>query len=288
MSYIIASDLNQALQILRDSKGQARVIAGATDLFLQTLPAELVDLAGLYETTQLEETGGLLSIGSAVTHASAARSLLIRSQAAALAEACAMIGSPQVRNIGTIGGNVANAAPAADAAVALVALGAKAVITDIAGQTRVEAVEELYAGYNRSTIDSSSEIIGRLLFKSCAAGEGSAFMRFAPRRALALPLVNAAARVRVSGRRIEAVRLVAAPVKPAPTRLFETEALLQEVIPGPEIWPKVEEAAAEVEVRGSMLRCSEQYRRHLVGTLAGRVLKEAYQRACAAEGGETR
>lgn len=280
VSYTIASNLEQAIKVLKESDGKAQVIAGATDLFLNNLPSELVDVSTVPEILGIARGKDFLSIGAGVTHAEAAASAVIRSEAEALSEACRQIGSPQVRNMGTLGGNVINAAPAADAAVALVALGAKAVLTDLYGSSREAFLEDLYDGYNRSSVDSSAEILLRFLLKPAQRGEGSAFLRFAPRAALALPLVNAAARIRVEQGLIKEVRVVIAPAKPAPTRLLETEKFLLGAKPGSDLWQKVESSASsEIEVRGSMLRCSEEYRHHLVGVLARRVLQQAAARA---------
>ncbi len=280
MSYLIASSLEEALTSLRDGSGKARAVAGATDLYLQEMPYGLVDLSFLKETTVIEEKEGLMSLGAAVTHALAASSPLVLSRARALAEGCAAIGSPQIRNIGTIGGNVINAAPAADAAVALVGLGAKAELVDINRETRTEAVENLYWTHNRSLVDSSKEIMVRFLIKPCLAGEGSAFTRFAARRALALPMVNAAARVKLEKGFVKEVRLVAAPARPAPTRLLKTEELVIGRPVNGETISMVEKAVAEeIEVRGSLLRCSARYRQHLVGVLVASALKTAATRA---------
>lgn len=280
MAYKIADHLNEALALLRDNQAEAMVVAGATDLFLQKFPGFLVDISGIPELTGIEEKNGWLQVGASLTHNEASLSGCIRKKAAALAEACSSIGSPQVRNIGTLGGNVVNAAPAADAAVALVGLGAEAVLVDLEGCSRQKAVDELYRDYNRSLVDSSSEILARLLIAPCTDKEGSAFLRFAPRKSLSLPLVNAAARARLEGNCIKEIRLVVAPVKPFPTRLKKTENLLTGCMLKDISWAEVEKTAAEeVEVRGSMLRCSEQYRRHLVGLICGRVLNEALKRA---------
>ncbi|MDY6826863.1 MAG: FAD binding domain-containing protein [Bacillota bacterium] len=280
MSYFTAASLDEALKALREAEGKALVIAGATDLFLKGMPPQAVDIASLPELGMIVEEQDYFTVGAAVTHAAAASSPLIRVKATALAEACAAVGSPQVRNLGTIGGNLVNAAPAADAAVALSALGAKAFLWDIDGRRWGEGLENLYAGYNRSRIDSSREIVLNLIFKSCQFNEGSAFARFASRKALSLPMVNTAARIRLENGVFTDVRLVAAPVKPAPTRLFKTEEALLGKKPNEETRHAVEElASAEAEVRGSLLRCTAGYRRHLIGVLAGRVLMTAVRRA---------
>lgn len=285
MSYQVVTNLAQALSALKDGGEKSRIIAGGTDLFLEKLPEDLLDISAMAEALVIEERDSNLLIGAAVTHARAIASTLLHKKAQALIEACSQIGSPQVRNIGTLGGNVINAAPAADAAVALAALGAKAELTDCSGNTRIVELEELYAGFNCSAIDSCQELLLRFMVKSGGPGSGSAFTRLAARKSLALPMANAAARLRVENNCLQEVRLIVAPVKPAPTRLFKTEALLAGKPLAAETWREAAKAAMEeVEVRGSLLRCSAAYRRHLVGVLVGRVLETAAGRALAEKG----
>ncbi len=280
MSYLKAESIGQALTLLKESAPESRLIAGGTDLFLQEFPERLIDIGSIEELKWIEEKEGFLEVGAGVTHTIAGGSDLISDKATALAEACLQVGSPQVRNIGTLGGNVMNAAPAADAAVALVALGAVAVLMDKDKNIRRVNVDQLYAGYNCSAVDCSSELLLKFMIESCKSGEGSAFVRFAARRALALPMVNAAVRVKIKNGIISEIYLVAAPVKPAPTRLLKTEELLLGKSACEETWLKAEKSAAgEAEVRGSLLRCSADYRKHLVGILVSRAIQVAALRA---------
>jgi CO/xanthine dehydrogenase FAD-binding subunit len=282
LSYTVATDIRQALKLLQQAGGKARVVAGATDLFLEGLPDNLIDISRLPEMALIEEKEGFLEIGAALTHARTAASELLRLKATALAEASAAVGSPQVRNVATLGGNVANAAPAADAAVALVALGALATLVFSDGQSSETSVEQLYAGYNRSTIDSSKQILFSFRVRACGDGEGSAFVRFAPRKALSLPILNAAASVKMNGYYIDELRLVVAPAGPAPTRLYDTEEKLRGAALSDQIWAQIETAAsAEVEVRDSLVRCSARYRKQLVGVMTVRALRIAVERALA-------
>jgi CO/xanthine dehydrogenase FAD-binding subunit len=280
MSYIKAESLEQALDLLKEYTPGPRVIAGGTDLYLQDLPENLIDIGSIESLKMIEETEGQLEIGAAVTHNMAATSLLISKRVTALAEACSQVGSPQVRNIGTLGGNVMNAAPAADAAVALVALGAKAELIDTLRNRRCLAVDQLYAGYNCTAVDCSSEVLLKFLLNPCKEGEGSAFVRLAARRALALPMANAAARVKLTDGLISDVCLVAAPIKPAPTRLSNTENYLLGKAAVEATWHNAEiMAAEEAEVRGSLLRCTADYRKQMIGVMAGRALRTAALRA---------
>jgi CO/xanthine dehydrogenase FAD-binding subunit len=147
---------------------------------------------------------------------------------------------------------------------------------------RVTTLDQLYVGFNCSAVDCSSDILVKFTFSPCSMGEGSAFARFAARRALALPMANTAARIKIEDGVITQVSLVAAPVKPAPTRFKQTESQLTGQPATEETWLKAEKyAAEEAEVRGSLLRCSADYRRHLIGVLVSRALRSASERALA-------
>lgn len=282
MSYIKVKTLQEAQDLLNELAPQVQVIAGGTDLFLQEKPEHLIDISALSELKKITEKGGPLEVGSAVTHSMAGASSLLLNKATALSEACLQVGSPQVRNVGTLGGNVINAAPAADAAVALAALGAEALLADRSGNMRTVALAQLYSGFNCSAVDCSSDILVKFVFPFCGTGEGSAFARFAARRALALPMANTAVRIKIEDGLIARVAVVAAPVKPAPTRFDQTETFLTGQPATEETWLKAEACASEeAQVRGSLLRCSADYRRHLIGVLVARALRTAAERALA-------
>ena len=287
MSYHTAKNLEQALNLLKVAGGRARVFAGGTDLFLKPLPEELIDLSKISEALVLKEQQGEITVGACITHATAASSELLKARATVLAKACLQVGSPQVRNLGTLGGNVVNAAPAADAALALTALEARAVIVNTQGVLREEPLENLYRQYLVSAVDSSQEILLKFIFAAQKPGEGSHLCRFAGRRALALPLFSVAAFVRAEEGCLSQVHLVCAPVKPYPTRLPKTEERLKGLPAQEETFKKVAALVREeITVRGSALRCSEDYRLHLAGVLAARALKEAARQAKNSRAGE--
>jgi len=286
--YYTPATVEEAVAILQKYDGKACMVGGGTDLLLEIQQGHrpkveaLIDPTRIVGLDQIVEEDGYIVIGAGVTHTRIVNDPRIRRQATCLAESCGVIGGPQVRNVATLGGNVANAAPAADAAVALVALGALATLVFSDGQSSETSVEQLYAGYNRSTIDSSKQILFSFRVRACGDGEGSAFVRFAPRKALSLPILNAAASVKMNGYYIDELRLVVAPAGPAPTRLYDTEEKLRGAALSDQIWAQIEPAAsAEVEVRDSLVRCSARYRKQLVGVMTVRALRIAVERALA-------
>lgn len=278
--YLFPETVNEAVSFLQDHEGQARIIAGGTDLMLDIPEGKietnyLVDISRIPELREITMVDDLIYIGAAVTHNQVAGSALIQKNAAALAQAAGYVGSHQIRNAGTVVGNVCNAQPAADAAVALVALGATAEITTPAGQEYVP-VEKMYAGVGRSTIDSTSQLVTRVSFPVAQKNQGTAFVRLHQRNALALPMLNVAVMVTLENGRFLWARICMAPVGPGPMRTLGAE----EVLKGAEITPEVIEKAAQAVLehanpRDSALRGSKEYRTSVLPVLVRRALGQA-------------
>ncbi|MDN5344843.1 MAG: hypothetical protein PWQ18_955 [Clostridia bacterium] len=281
--YLFATSPAECLALLAAHPG-ARLIAGGTDLVIDLKEEKrqvhtLVDITRIPELKIIHEENGRIILGAAVTHTRAAASKLIREKLPALAAAAAAVGSPQIRNAGTLGGNVVNAQPAADTAVALVALGAEATILGPEGERRVP-VEELYAGVGRSKVDASREILTRFTVDLWGEGEGSAFTRLSPRRALSLPMLNVAARVQVVDGKCTRARVCVAPVAPWPFLCEEAAAVLIGQEPSAGVIARAAAAAREAaRPRDSLLRGSSSYRKDMTTVLVTRALAEAFSLA---------
>lgn len=282
--YLCPRSVEEALDLLEQYRGRARVIAGGTDLMLELRRGDcaadcLVDITGIEGLGQIELVDGFILLGAAVTHSQASCSKLVQERAAALAQATSLMGSPQIRNQGTLVGNVVQAQPAADAAVALTALDAQAEVVSPEG-SRWEPMEELYEGVGCCTLDSTVEIVTRLRFAPLNEGEGSAFLRLARRKSLSLPVLNAAAAVGLKDGRFNWARIVVAPVAPKPHRARTAEELLKgRPVEAAAIEAAAEAAEAEAQPRASWLRGSQEYRRQMVRVLTGRALESAVRNA---------
>jgi carbon-monoxide dehydrogenase medium subunit len=238
----------------------------------------LVDISEIEPLRKIELDGDLIKLGAGVTHAQVSSSNLIREQATLLAEAASAVGSPLIRNQGTIVGNVVNAQPAADTAVALFSLCAEVEILSSKGTRRVP-IEQTYEKLGVSRVNSASEIVTALYIKSLRKDQGSAFVRLAQRKALALPMLNVAAVVTVLDGRFEDARITIGPVAPLPFRSKGAEAALKHAVAGPESIDKAAQAAAsEARPRNSALRGSAEYRREMVKVFVRRAVGRAMQR----------
>ena len=278
--YLCPHSVEEALDILLAYGGDARIIAGGTDLLLELRRGHLtvdclVDITFIEDLHKIELVDGRIVIGAGVTHNQAANSSLVKERASALAQATAQMGSPQIRNQGTVMGNVVQGLPAADAAVALTALEAEVEIVSPEG-TRWEAMEGLYVGVGCCRVDSSREIAARLRFLALGEGEGSAFLRLARRRSLSLPMLNVAVVVGLKDGCFEWARIALAPVADRPHRARSAEELLKgKEVNAYSIGVAAEAAEAEAQPRSSRLRGSREYRRQMARVLTRRALENA-------------
>ncbi|MGI9951042.1 FAD binding domain-containing protein [Moorellaceae bacterium AZ2] len=275
--------IDEALKILAAHNGEARIIAGGTDLVLDLKNKSkqaryLVDIRSIEGMGVIEEKGGKIYLGAGVTHSQAANSQLIREKATALAEAAAQVGSLQIRNVGTVVGNVVNAQPAADTAVALVALEAEAEIAHTDGSRQLVRVEDLYAGPGQSKVDSTRSIVTGI-YIPVVENRVTTFLRIARRKSLALPVINVAVGLTVKEGVITSAVIAAGPVGPQPMRLKEAEVYLTgKKLLDKSVYEVGGIAASASAPRSSVLRGSREYRQHLVNVLVRRSLASVVEK----------
>ncbi|MBL8133352.1 MAG: FAD binding domain-containing protein [Anaerolineae bacterium] len=285
--YYTPHTVDEALVLLRQCAGGGRVIAGGTDLLVDARaegePAAeaLIDVTAIPELRQISESDGQIVIGAGVTHAQIVKSDLLQRKAACLVESCGVVGGPQVRNVGTLGGNVAHALPAGDGTVSLVALDAEAEII-LNGERRWLPIADLYLGPGKSLLDSTRDLLLRFRFRASSAGEATAFSRIMRPQGVALPILGCAVWLRLDAARanIEAARIYVAPISPKPTRAVEVEAMLA----GQPAVDETVQRAAEFAVtalhpRTSKYRATAEYRQEMIAVLLQRTLTAAIQRA---------
>lgn len=278
--YVFPGTVAQAVSMLGQSKGRARIIAGGTDLVLDMRDGKisvdtLIDLRAIDGMQRITEENDSISIGANVTHAQVVKSSLLRRHAPGLVDACRKVGSLQIRNVATVVGNVVNGNPAADAAVALACLDATATVVDEQG-SKTLPFSELYAGICISCINSSSQVVTKISFPKKKDGEGSAYIRMEQRRALSLPMLNVSAKVRVTGATFDGVQLLMAPVGAGPQHAVAAEEFLQ----GADITEEnIKQAGVlareQATFRSSAVRGSKEYRIGVLPVCVERVLQAA-------------
>lgn len=279
--YLLAQSVEEVLDNFKAYPGEARVIAGGTDLMIDMKSGKeqcsyLVDISKIEELKKIECVDEEIVIGAAITHSQVNKSQIIREKAPLLSKASGVVGSLQIRNTATLVGNLVNAQPAADGAVALVALGAMAEIKDHKGTSNI-AVEDLYAGVGKAHIDSTSQLVTCIKFPVLLPNQGSSFVRLSQRKALALPMLNVAIVLSLKADdSVEWARIVMSPVGPKPTRAGTAEKILEGCVVNDELISQAAKAAInDANPRNSGLRGSAAYRKEVLETLVRRALEEA-------------
>jgi CO/xanthine dehydrogenase FAD-binding subunit len=288
--YLRPDNLEEALAILAKADGSARVVAGGTDLLLDIQQGRhppvpcMVDITGIPELRAIAATDDEIYLGAAVTHTAIVEDPLLNEHAPCLVEACALIGGPQVRNVATIGGNVAHALPAGDGTIALLALDAQAQIASQEGR-RWADLEHLFSGPGQTTFDRSREILVGFRLKKRRPGETSAFRRIMRPQGVAIAILNMAAWMsRPAGSIVEDVRLAVGPAGPQPLRARKTEAVLRGRELSEDVMAEATEALlGEARLRTSPHRATIEYRRHLTGILLRRTINAAIGAVAAQE-----
>jgi CO/xanthine dehydrogenase FAD-binding subunit len=283
--YLVPGSLAEALEMLESCRGAARIIAGGTDIVpaSRTGAADiraLIDITRIPGLAEIGLDGQTVRIGPLVTHSEVARSGLIRERGMALAEGAAQLGSPQIRNIATLAGNIVNAQPGADTVIPLLALDGSVTILSRQGE-RTVPLAELFTGVGRSVIDSSKEIVTGISFPALGKGEASANLRLAKRKALVLPILAVAVVVGTDpgGKNFTRARIALGPVATTPLRCQAAEEILAGSPVGEAV---IRKAAAEAEKaanpRTSLIRGTSEYRKAMVAVLVERGIATALKR----------
>jgi carbon-monoxide dehydrogenase medium subunit len=277
--------VDECLAVLAKRGPEAKLVAGGTDLLPQLKngllrPACVIDISRLSELSTIAlDAGGGLRLGAAVTARQIERHAGLRAAYPALAESAALVGSIQVRNLATVGGNVCNAAPSADMAPPLVALDAEAVIAGPKGRRRV-SLAKFFEGVRRTAL-APDELLVEFVVAAPGPRSGGSYLRHTPRRELDIAVVGVASQITLTNGVCAKARIALAAVAPTPVRATAAERALE----GKPLTPERIEQAATLAVEAarpiSDQRGSAEFRTHLVRVLTKRTLTSALARASA-------
>jgi carbon-monoxide dehydrogenase medium subunit len=195
--YITATKVDDVLQALTKYGPKAKIVAGATDLILEFENGKRDDVNVLIDVSRIPDQDRIykdkkdeIHIGPGATHNHCIASELIRKHALPLAQATWMVGSPQIRNRGTVAGNIITASPANDTITPLMALDAKVTLRSLSGE-RIIPLEEFYEGVRRTKL-APEEMLVDISFPAMTDNQKGVYLKFALRRSQAISVVNAA------------------------------------------------------------------------------------------------
>lgn len=283
-NYIRPNNLSEAMDAFAHAPRPLLPIAGGTDLLLDLeqgrhAPVQtLVDVTSIAELTRLEIVSDQLFIGASVSVNRVATTPEVAHHAQALVEACDLIAGPQVRNVATLGGNVAHALPAADGTIALLALDAQAEIASASGTRRI-AFQGLFLGPGKSSLKHGEELLVGFYLPLSKNNQTSCFKRIMRPQGVALPILNCAVWLERKDDAIKDIHIAVGPGGGTPFRATQAEDILRSKSFNAESFESATEALlAQAQFRTSARRASADYRQHIVVGLFKDVLETAWQR----------
>ncbi len=284
-AHLKPTTLEEACSLLLQHNGKARVIAGGTDLVVRMkqklmTPEYLVDITyipGLDKIEYDEKSG--LKIGALCTHSQIESSLLVREKFGVLAQAAHTIGSVQVRNLGTIGGNLCHAAPSADSAPALIGLDAKVRILGTRGERKLK-LKDFFKGPGETAL-KSDEILISVEVPNPPPHSAAVYLKQSPRKAMDLAVVGVAVVLWLTAAdsTCAGIRIALGAIAPTPIRAKRAEEMVQgkkvdEGLIGEAARVASEEAKPISDVRGSV-----EYRKEIVEVLTRRGIQQTIEQA---------
>ena len=281
--YHKAISLEDALNKALTSPGPSVYLGGGTDVLVlikqgKIQPQQVIDIKYIPEIDGIDVSEDECSIGALTTIRTLENSQVVREKLPVLAQAASKLGSIQVRNRATIGGNLCNAAPSAETAPALLTLDAQVEIFGKTGKRILELVD-FFRGPELNAL-AQGEILTRLKIPLASNRQGSVYYKLTTRRAMDIAFIGVAVLIELDGdNRIKKARIALGAVSPTPIRVPAAEAKLE----GTDLSDEVIQAAAALATQAcqpiSDLRASAEYRKEMVHKLCKRGMQTAYHHA---------
>lgn len=280
LDYFRPRDVAEAVALLSEGAGEYLPVSGATDVWAnirsgKLAPRGLVSLTGIAPLHDLRLDAGALVVGAAVTHGRIEDSAEVAAVYPALHRACSAVGSRQVRNVASLGGNLCNAAPSADSAVPALLYDAVCVAEGRNGRREIP-VAEFFLGPGKNAL-APGEILVEVRFPRPLPGTRADYWKLTRRKGVELPILGVGVRLTpaADGRTVAQARIALGVAGPVPMRAHGAEAVLEGEEPTAE---RVRQAAAvaaeESQVRDSW-RGKAWYRREMIRVLIPRVIERA-------------
>lgn len=280
--YYRAATVEEVCEVLARYHGKARIVAGGTDIMVQIREKDkrwkelecLLDLSFLEkELRYIREEGDQIHIGALTTHTDLERSDVIRRWIPFLGKAASTVGSPQIRNRGTIGGSICNASPAADPLTPLIALGADVVIRGREGERKL-ALKDFYTGQGKVDL-KEDEFLKEFVAKKLPEGARTGFAKLGRRKALAISRLNVSAALGYDEEgRINFARIAPGCIFSTPDRVETAERILIGRKPSEELWMEAGKEVSEEMIRRTGIRWSTEYKQPAVEAIVEDALAE--------------
>jgi len=277
-AYHTPHTLDEALQLLTDRQAEARLIAGGTDLIIemergQRTPKTIIDISRIPNLdTIVQDEARQIHLGPLVTHNQVVGSDLCVHRAFPLVKACWEVGAPQIRNRGTVAGNLVTASPANDTITPLWALNASITLQSLRG-SRTLSFKEFFQGVRQTAIEPD-EMVVDIIFPAMENFQVGTFMKLGLRRAQAISVVNVAVVLTMLADTVTQARITLGSVAPTIVRAEDAERFLTGKVLRPDVRQRAAELAAQTIIPISDIRGSAEYRRYMAAVLTRHALEE--------------
>ncbi|MBC8343226.1 MAG: xanthine dehydrogenase family protein subunit M [Bacteroidetes bacterium] len=285
-TYLRPKNLEEALDLLQN-KDDAVALAGGTDLLVELktgvrLCSHLVSLADVEEFKFIKEDEKSIQIGAGITHSQIMQSSLVKEHIPALALAASKIGSHQVRNNGTLGGNICSAAACCDSAPVLISLNAQIEILD-ATNKKIIPLEDLFQGNKINTL-KKGQLVSKVIIPKTGKGTGVHYEKFGLREAMAVSVVSVSVMLKIKNESIENASVVIGAVAPTPKVSVAAVGILigtptHLLVEKSDPILRVSEAAVGDSIPIDDIRGGAQYRRDVLFSLTQRCILKALESA---------
>ena len=282
--YYDAHTIDEAINLLKKYHGEAVLLAGGTDLLVKAKHnaiklKSVVDVSKISALKEITLDGNTIRIGAGAKLSQIVESGVINKHAGVLADAANLVGSIQVRNMATIGGNVANAAPSADTITPLLILNAQAVLAGPEGESRIP-VKDLFKGPGL-TVLSPFEIIKEFIVPCVPKNTGTAYLKHSRRKAMDVATVGCAVRVEIdpNDHTIKDAAIALGAVAPTAVLVKGVAEQLKGQKPDLEMCAKLSELALSQVAPISDVRSTKEYRNQMIKLLVKQAIKAAYSNA---------
>lgn len=280
LSYLKPASLEEALALLNQHGAACKIYAGGTDLMVQLREeaprlrgvAYLMDITGLPALCGIEVRETEISIGAATTHTQVNTSEVLRKHVPFLSCASSTVGSEQIRNSGTVGGNICNASPAADTLSPFVALNARLVVCSVAG-TRILALKDAFVKAGQLKLEEN-ELVTRIEIDRID-GFATSFMKLGRRKALAISRMNAAVALKIEDGVIREARIAPGCVFSTPDRVERAEAEILGKAPSAALFEATGRTVSDEMIARTGVRWSTEYKKPVIEALTARALCQA-------------
>jgi CO/xanthine dehydrogenase FAD-binding subunit len=276
--------LDEALRLMGEIRSDGAVLAGGTDLLVnmkmgKTAPKHVVSLSRVEGLKGIKREHGSLTLGACVTAGDLKDQEEVKAEFNGLCQSAGSLGSPLIRNLATVGGNIVTARPAAERPPSLIAYGASVLLKKSEGE-RLIPLEQFFKGPGQ-TVKEPEEILCAIILNEPPPYSGGGYVKLGVRNALEISLVNVAAFFALDGPSgpIQEARIVLGSVAPTPIRSASAEAVLLGERPDDALFERAGAAAAQDAKPIDDFRASAEYRQEMVRVFAKRALKRAYEEA---------